>query len=121
MPVNGLQIATSVFLWITFALASVALFAPFWMTVETDGESQRSSGQLLWCLDPYDEDGNRDCDWHIPLDDGIATELEVSQYLSIAGAGIFLIAGVISFIGCCCESPKRFAASLFVVGILGGD
>ena len=151
MSVPGVHIALSVFFWITFSLASVALFAPFWLTTDIskliDGFPALagidiplfSQGQLVTCVDPYDENGVRDCEWIIGEDEvrlgftipslgGVTVdsevelpdELEASQYLSIIGAGLFLLGGVLALFSCGMQSRKAMTAVLLVIGILGG-
>ena len=122
---SGLSVTVSVFFWVTFALAAVALFAPFWVTNDFPDivldRPLRSQGQLLVCVDPYNSDDARDCEWIVENDDvELPDELKASQYLSIIGTGLFLLGGVITFLGCCMQnSLKSLAASLLLIGLLG--
>ena len=145
MTFSGVQKALVVFFFVTYALTFVALFSPFWITldmskIDTDEPEYVelaelplfSVGQLLACFDPYDAAGVRTCRLMIFFlsfgGDGSAelldlgVELGMSQFLSISGSVAFLSGGIVSAValGKAIQSKKQLTGVAFAMGCLGG-
>ena len=147
MTFSAVQKALVVFFFVTYSLTFVALFSPFWVTldiskIEDDGLEYEyvelpdlplfSLGQLIGCMDPYDEAGVRTCRLMIlflSIGDGgsaalldLGFELGMSQFLSIASSVAFLSGGIVSAValGKVIKSKKELTGVAFAMGCLGG-